>query len=54
MDLDLAAICLTLVGLMVFLMLSIVYLGAEILLYYLMFICAVLGIIKYDRWKNGT
>jgi hypothetical protein len=51
---DLAAICFTLVGLMVFLMLSIVYLGGKILLLYLAFVCAVLGIIKYDRWKNGT
>jgi hypothetical protein len=51
---DIAAVCFTLVALIVFLTLLSAYLGGAILLYYLMFICAVLGIIKYDRWKNGT
>jgi len=51
---DLAAICFTAIALIVFLTLSSVYLGAKILLLYLVFVCGILGIIKYDRWKNGT
>jgi hypothetical protein len=54
MNLDLAAICFTLVAMIVFLVISTAYLGVKILLWYLAFVCAVLGIIKYDRWKNGT